>query len=63
MSTGKNSRTADAPRHGTLRYTDPNTGAVTTAAPGTVWFSTYTMLAQEYWDSKKEAWVDLYKDE
>ncbi|AJD82944.1 hypothetical protein PJWF_00050 [Achromobacter phage JWF] len=63
MSTGKNSRTTeDRPRHGTLRYTDQKTGQVSTAAPGTVWFSTYTMIAQEYWDSKEQKWVDLYKD-
>lgn len=49
-------------RHGTLRYTDPNTGQVSTAAPGTIWFSTYTMLAQEYWDREKQAWIKLNED-
>lgn len=61
MSTGENSKTTEI-RHGTLRYTDPDTGMVTTAAPGSRWFSTYTMLAQEYWDREKQAWVQLYKD-
>lgn len=45
-------------RGGTLRYTRES-GEKVIAEPGSMWFSTFTMLAQEVWSEDAGDWINI----
>lgn len=50
------------PRPGALRYTVFETGQVIVAEPCDTLYSTITMVATEFWDSKLKRWVPIWDD-
>ena len=49
-------------RPGTLRYVN-SAGEEHIAAPGSQWYSTVTMYAQEIWDEQQQKFVKIFEDD
>jgi len=53
--------TETQPRGGTLRYTDA-AGEVRLAEPGSMWYSTLTMVAQEVYSEEDHQYHKIYDE-